>query len=50
MCQTVPAARVHTLITDSKASPAELEAVRAVGVEVLVADADGRGEIKRATA
>jgi len=27
MCQTVPAARVHTLITDSRAKPAELEAI-----------------------
>jgi DeoR/GlpR family transcriptional regulator of sugar metabolism len=48
MCQTVPAARVHTLITDSKASTAELEAVRAEGVEVRVAGADERGESKRA--
>jgi DeoR/GlpR family transcriptional regulator of sugar metabolism len=39
MCQTVPAARIHTLITDSRADPAELEAIRAAGVEVLVAGA-----------
>lgn len=50
MCQTVPAARVHTLITDSRARPEELEAIRAAGVEVHVAGADGHGEIKRATA
>ncbi len=37
MCQTVPAARVHTLITDSRAEPVELDAIRAAGVEVLVA-------------
>src|SRR3989442_13989306 len=50
ICQTVPAARVHTLITDSKASPAELEAVRAVGVGVFGAHAGGRGGGKGATA
>jgi DeoR/GlpR family transcriptional regulator of sugar metabolism len=50
MCQTVPAARVHTLITDSKAMPKELEAIRGVGVEVRVAGEDERGENKRATA
>ena len=37
MCQTVPAARVHTLITDARAQPLELDAIRAAGVEVLVA-------------
>src|SRR6266853_1083801 len=37
MCQTVPTARVHTLITDSRAKPAEREAIRAAGVEVQVA-------------
>ena len=37
MCQTVPAARVHTLITDSRATPVELEAIRAAGVDVRVA-------------
>jgi DeoR/GlpR family transcriptional regulator of sugar metabolism len=50
MCQTVPAARVHTLITDSKATPKELEAIRGVGVEVRVAEADERGQNKRAIA
>ncbi len=37
MCQTVPAARVHTLITDAQARPDQLEAIRAAGVEVRVA-------------
>jgi len=32
MCQTVPAARVHTLITDSVADARELEAIRERGV------------------
>ncbi len=39
MCQTVPAARIHTLITDSRADPVELDAIRSAGVEVLVAGA-----------
>jgi len=38
MCQTVPAARIHTLITDSKASSAELAAIREAGVDVRVAE------------
>src|SRR5207245_41909 len=38
MCQTVPAVRVHTLITDSKARASELDAIRATGVEVRVAE------------
>jgi DeoR/GlpR family transcriptional regulator of sugar metabolism len=38
MCQTVPAARVQTLITDSRASSTELEAIRGAGVDVLVAE------------
>src|SRR3984893_12318741 len=50
MCQTVPAARVHTLITDSKAAPDELDAIRGAGVEVRVAGTGADGEIKRATA
>jgi DeoR family fructose operon transcriptional repressor len=50
MCLTVPAARVHTLITDSRAASAELEAIRGAGVEVRVADASGDGESKLATA
>src|SRR5437667_7505957 len=41
MCQTVPAARVHTLITDSRAAMEELEAIRAAGLEVRVADVGG---------
>jgi len=35
----VPAARIHTLITDSRADPVELDAIRSAGVEVLVAGA-----------
>jgi DeoR/GlpR family transcriptional regulator of sugar metabolism len=50
MCQTVPAARVHTLITDSKAPAAEVEAIRAAGLEVLVAEVGDHVESKRATA
>lgn len=38
MCQTVPAARIHTLITDSKASPAALAAIREAGVDIRVAE------------
>lgn len=38
MCQTVPAARVHVLITDSSAPPDELASIRDAGVEVRVAD------------
>ncbi len=37
MCQTVPAARVDMLITDARAQPRPLEAIRAAGVEVRVA-------------
>lgn len=37
MCQTVPLARVHTLITDALAPPSELDAVRNAGVQVRVA-------------
>ena len=37
MCQTVPLARVHTLITDAMAPEAELDAVRSDGVQVRVA-------------
>jgi DeoR/GlpR family transcriptional regulator of sugar metabolism len=50
MCQTVPVARVHTLITDSKASAGDLEAIRAAGVDVRVAEVGGHGEIRRPTA
>lgn len=37
MCQTVPVARIHTLITDSRADPAVLAAIREAGVDVRVA-------------
>jgi DeoR/GlpR family transcriptional regulator of sugar metabolism len=49
MCQTVPAARVHTLITDSRARPGELDAIRAVGVEVRVAEVGRHEQTKSAT-
>ncbi|HEY6875180.1 MAG TPA: DeoR/GlpR family DNA-binding transcription regulator [Candidatus Dormibacteraeota bacterium] len=39
MYQTVPAAKIQTLITDSRASVSELDAIRAVGVDVRVAEA-----------
>jgi DeoR/GlpR family transcriptional regulator of sugar metabolism len=48
MCQTVPAARVHTLITDAKAPDRELEAIRDAGVEVLVAGAAEHEKTKSA--
>jgi DeoR/GlpR family transcriptional regulator of sugar metabolism len=38
MCQTVPLERMATLITDQEADPGELNAIRAAGVEVLVAE------------
>jgi len=38
MCQTVPAARVDMLITDSRARGRELDAISAAGVEVRVAE------------
>ncbi|HKW08151.1 MAG TPA: DeoR/GlpR family DNA-binding transcription regulator [Candidatus Dormibacteraeota bacterium] len=37
MCQTVPVARVGTLITDSRADPVVLGAIREAGVDVRVA-------------
>lgn len=37
MCQTVPVGRVHTLITDSRADPVVLAAIREAGVDVRVA-------------
>ena len=40
MCQTVPAGRVHTLITDSGAKPAEIAMIRELGVQVLVANVE----------
>lgn len=50
MCQTVPAARVHTLITDSGARPSDLEAIRGAGVEVRVARVGEHAESHRASA
>ena len=50
MCQTVPAVRVHTLITDSKADAAELQAIRDAGVDVRVAGEGVDVESSRATA
>ena len=44
MCQTVPAARVHTLITDSGADLALLAAIRDAGVDVRVAEPKGERE------
>ena len=41
MCQTVPAGRVHTLITDSNAPAGELDSIRDAGVQVRVADLNG---------
>ena len=49
MCQTVPTARIHTLITDSKAQPAALEAIREAGVDVRVAEVGKREQIAGAT-
>jgi DeoR/GlpR family transcriptional regulator of sugar metabolism len=37
MCQTVPTSRIHTVITDSRADPALVAALRQAGVEVKVA-------------
>src|SRR5690348_8364087 len=48
MCQTVPAARVHTLITDHGADPIMLAAIRDAGVDVRVAEP--RGEREQAAA
>ena len=47
MCQTVPAARVDMLITDSRARGRELDAIAAAGVEVRIAEV---GEHERARA
>jgi len=49
MCQTVPTGRIHTLITDSKAQPAALEAIREAGVDVRVAEVGKREQIAGAT-
>jgi DeoR family fructose operon transcriptional repressor len=48
MCQTVPAGRIHTLITDSRANARELEAVREAGVDVRVADVGEREQVSTA--
>src|SRR2546430_14863804 len=45
MCQTVPTGRVHTLITDSSAHANELDAIRAAGVDVKVAQVNDREKI-----
>ena len=37
MCQTVPVERISTLITDAGADAHQLEAIREIGVAVLVA-------------
>jgi DeoR family fructose operon transcriptional repressor len=38
MCQTVPTQRIDVLITDSRADPSAIRALRGNGVDVLVAD------------
>jgi len=48
MCQTVPAARVHTLITDHGADPVVLAAIRDAGVDVRVAEPRGEREHRAA--
>jgi len=48
MCQTVPAARVQTLITDSLSDRAELESIHGAGVEVLVAELETRERARSA--
>lgn len=50
MCQTVPSARVHVLITDSRARPADLDVIRAAGVDVRVAEVAKHDQTKAATA
>jgi DeoR/GlpR family transcriptional regulator of sugar metabolism len=49
MCQTVAAERVHILVTDSAADPAELAAIRLAGVDVRVAGAGAYDQLKVAT-
>ncbi len=44
MSQTVPVTSIRTLITDARADPAELRAIRDAGVEVLVAPAGAEPE------
>jgi DeoR/GlpR family transcriptional regulator of sugar metabolism len=50
MCQTVPSARVHILITDSRARPADLDAIRAAGIDVRVAEVGKLDQTRAATA
>jgi DeoR/GlpR family transcriptional regulator of sugar metabolism len=50
MCQTVPADRVGTLITDSGADDAQLEACRSAGISVRVADMGDNAKRRLATA
>ena len=49
MCQTVAAERVHILITDSAADPAELTAIRLAGVDVRIAGPGVHDQLKVAT-
>jgi DeoR/GlpR family transcriptional regulator of sugar metabolism len=48
MCQTVPAARVDMLITDSRALESELAEISAAGVEVRVAQVEGHEKARPA--
>ena len=50
MCQTVPSDRVSTLITDSGADHAQLEASRAAGITVRIAQVGDHAEARSATA
>jgi DeoR family fructose operon transcriptional repressor len=50
MCQTVPSERVSTLITDSGADRAQLEASRAAGITVRIAEVGDDAEARSATA
>lgn len=49
MCQTVAADRVHVLITDAGADPAELAAIRLAGIDVRVAGTGALDQLKVAT-
>lgn len=44
MCQTVPAVRVHTLITDYRADPIAIAAIREAGVDVRIAETGDNNE------
>ena len=50
MCQTVPVARVQTLITDSGSDPAEIAAIREAGVDVRIAPVGRDGHRESALA